>query len=79
MPKVTHEELEDLRPALAGLAGGSRHAATYLYARYTEAMRAAGREPAHPVRFGQMLIEYGAMRRQVWDKGRKQMVRGWII
>jgi hypothetical protein len=58
IPEVT---LADVKAALDGLASGVYLAAD-LYARYERNTRADGREPVHPVAFGQMLAEYGAIR-----------------
>lgn len=50
--------------------------------------RTAGREPMHPIRLGQVLAEYGAIRKPKWDGSRKRltgtkktgyMVKGWIV
>jgi len=83
---VSHEELEDLRAALEGLHVGRAYSARVLYTRHVDAMERLGHKVVHPVRFGQILAEYGALRKQVWDKhwkragGRKgSMVAGWII
>lgn len=55
IPEAT---LTDVKAALEGLAPGVYLAAD-LYARYREVVSG---EPAHPVAFGQMLAEYGALR-----------------
>lgn len=88
---VRDDELADVRLALNGRTGHFK--ASKLYAWYVEAMEREGRTPSHPVRFGQMLAEYGAIRRPVWDaslkgaktpttsggKRRGQMVKGWLV
>lgn len=86
---VTAEELSDVRLALAGRSG--HFSSSQLYGWYVEAMRREGREPAHAVRFGQMLAEYGALRRPIWDKNKPartasgkakrpgQTVKGWLV
>jgi hypothetical protein len=58
IPEAT---LADVKATLDGLASGVYLSAD-LYARYQRVVRADGREPAHPVAFGQMLAEYGVLR-----------------
>ena len=71
--------LADVKAALEGLRPGGHYAATDLYDRYKRAMFLQEREPVHPVPWGRMLKEYGALRKAKWSKGRGQMVKGWII
>lgn len=77
MPNVTHEELEDLRPVLEPIGSG-HHLASDLYERHVSVMRAQGREPVHPVRFGQILRAYGALRKAKWDRHKRAMAKGWL-
>jgi hypothetical protein len=77
MPNVTREELEDLRPVLEPIGSG-HYTASYLYERHVSVMRAQDREPVHPVRFGQILKEYGALRKAKWDRHKRAMVKGWM-
>lgn len=78
MPYVTHEELEDLRPVLTPLGSG-HYAAADLYQRYVQTMQLAGKKPSHPVRFGQVLKHYGALRKAKYDQTTKKMVKGWLV
>jgi len=88
---VRPDELADVRLALGDRSG--HFSASDLYGWYVEAMEREGREPVHPVRFGQMRREHGAIRRSIWDKGRDgaktptatgkkrqgQMIKGWVV
>jgi predicted metal-dependent hydrolase len=78
MPYVTHEELEDLRPVLEPLRSG-HYSAKDLYWRHKSVMEQKGRRPVHPVRFGQILTAYGALRKAKWDSEERRMVKGWMI
>jgi len=71
--------LADVKAALEGLRLGTHHSASDLYRRYTLAMERQGREPVHPVGFGRMLAQYGALRKGKTDKERGRTVSGWII
>lgn len=50
-----------MKVTLAGLRPGV-YKSSYLYARYSEAMRLQGREPVHPVRLGQLFVAHGLLR-----------------
>jgi hypothetical protein len=67
------------RPAGTRKGGPPAYEATWLYAEYERVERAAGREPVHPVRFGQEVIRWGGLRKSVWSPKHRQMVRGWMV
>jgi len=78
--------MADLRAALANL--GSGHFATEtIYRQHRMLARADDREPMHVIRLGQVLREYGAIRKAKWDGSRTRtngrrpgfMVKGWIV
>lgn len=79
-------EKEDLREVL-GLLGPGHFSAEEIHRRHVAAATAHGHEPMHPVRLGQVLKEYGAIRKQKWDGSKKRspehhpgyMVKGWIV
>lgn len=86
MQPATESEKADLRAALANLGIG--HFATdTIHRQHVALVRAEDREPMHPIRLGQVLTEYGAIRKPKWDgtKRRKDgkrpgfMVKGWIV
>lgn len=58
-----------------------------LHRRHAEIVRSKGREPMHPVRLGQCLAEYGAIKKAKWDGTKNRgpgkrpgfMVKGWLL
>ena len=78
-PPLSPQVLADVKAAFEGLRPGTHHPASDLYRRYKLAMERQGREPVHQMRFGKMLIEFGALRKAKWDSDLGYMVSGWII
>lgn len=88
---ISREELGDLRDMLANRGG--RYSSETLYRWHVQWAEREGREPVTPLRLGQILREYGAERRKIWDRskpgastptasgGRRkgEMVNGWEI
>jgi hypothetical protein len=71
--------LADVKATLEGLGTGKVYAASDLYQRYRAVMKGQDREPVHAVRFGQMLAEWGALRRKLYDRSKGHQVAAWMI
>jgi hypothetical protein len=76
----------DVEATLEGLYPGSRYAASDLYARYSDVVRSAGRNPGHPIALGQALKRLGSTPVKMTvggggsgHKGRGRQVSAWII
>ncbi len=67
----------DVDRTLAGLRPGNRYSAKDLHARYSDAATEAGRQPAHPVSFGQELARRGLHRCSVMVAGKQ--VAAWRL
>lgn len=64
--------LQDVKAVLEGLRPGT-YLSRDLYAKYAGILESQEREPVHPVAFGQMLKEFGLLRRK--SKG----AAAWLV
>lgn len=84
---ANEQEQNDLREVLAALGGKGHWSTNEIHRRHVALVRAHGREPMHPVRLGQVLAEYGVIRKAKWDGSKPRgpgkrpglMVKGWIL
>lgn len=85
--KATEQEQQDLRDVIAALGGRGHWSNDEIHRRHAAIVMAQGREPMHPVRLGQVLREYGVIRKAKWDGSKDRgpgkrpgyMVKGWLL
>lgn len=81
--------MESVRRTLQSLGSG-HFSMERIHQHHVTLMVSTGREPLNAVRLGQVLREYGAIRRPKWDKNKERpnkpkgfpkgyMVKGWIL
>lgn len=81
------QEQQDVRDVLAALGNRGHWSNDEIHRRHAAIVRAQGREPMHPVRLGQVLAQYGVIRKAKWDGSKKRkdgkrpgyMVKGWLL
>jgi hypothetical protein len=81
------QEQQDVREVLAAFGGRGHWSNDEIHRRHTAIVTAQGRQPMHPVRLGQVLAEYGVIRKAKWDGSKDRgpgkrpgyMVKGWLL
>jgi hypothetical protein len=84
---ATEQEQQDVRDVIAALGGRGHWSNDEIHRRHAAIVTAQGREPMHPVRLGQVLKEYGVIRKAKWDGSKDRgpgkrpgyMVKGWLL
>lgn len=85
--RASEQEQDDLREVLASFDNRGHWSNEEIHRAHAAIVCAQGREPMHPVRLGQVLAEYGVIRKPKWDGSKKRlpgkrpgyMVKGWLL